>query len=277
MDLADFHTAMERMFDAAGFGLNADNEDACPTDVAMENASAQRTIINISATGENKGWLAPVNIDDVLMMLAVDTGAGMTIVNKSKVLSFMDALDLEPSPFEFHTANGELLEGVGQFYYTLQLGPIVLENCITVADVVEDGLLGMDFLAATDAWVGLRDGQLHMKQNGEEITWPLRREDQTARYVAMPIQSVIVDPMSLALVPCTVKGPSGEDENRPMGTIMAEPIRRRVPATLVEMDGEVLTSIMNFGTRTLHIGSDTPWRTLTQCRRFLVCRRFPPV
>jgi hypothetical protein len=76
----------------------------------------------------------------------------------------MDALDLEPSSFKFHTANGKLLEGVGQFYATLQ-GPVVLESFrVTVPDVVGDGLLGMDFLAATDAWVGLRDGHyLHMK------------------------------------------------------------------------------------------------------------------
>jgi hypothetical protein len=140
----------------------------------------------------------------------------------------------------------------------------VLENfCVTVADVVGDGLLGMNFLAATDAWVGLRDGHLHMKQDGEEVTWPLRREDQTARYVALPIQSVIVDPMSQTLVPCTVKGPSGEDGSRPTGTVMAEPIGSltpvtRVPAMLVEMDGEVLILVTNFGTRTLYIGSDMP-------------------
>jgi hypothetical protein len=73
--------------------------------------------------------------------------------------------------------------------------------------------------------------------------------------------------MSQALVPCTVKGPSIEDEDRPTGTVMAEPIgsltpATRVPATLVEMDGEVLIPITNFGTRTLHIGSDTPLAAL---------------
>jgi hypothetical protein len=44
---------------------------------------------------------------------------------------------------------------------------------------------------------------------------------------------------------------------------MAEPIgsltpATRVPATLVEMDGEVLIPVTNFGTRTLYIGNDTP-------------------
>jgi hypothetical protein len=79
-----------------------------------------------------------------------------------------------------------------------------------------------------------------------------------AKYVAMPIQSVIVDPMSQALVPCTVKGLSGEDKNHPTGTVLAEPIGSLTPATLVEMDGEVLIPITNFGIRTFHIGSDTP-------------------
>jgi hypothetical protein len=98
----------------------------------------------------------------------------------------------------------------------MPLGPVVLENLrVTVADVVGDGLLGIDFLAATDAWLGLRDGHLHMKQNGEEISWPLRRKDQAARYVATLIQSVTVGPMSQALVPCTVAGPSGEDPQGP--------------------------------------------------------------
>jgi hypothetical protein len=143
MELADFRAAMEHLFDAAGFGLNTSNDNAFPAGVAQESAGTQRTVINISAAGENKGWLALVDIDDVLMMLAVDTGAGMKIVNKSKMLTYMDALDLEPSPYEFRTANGELLERVGQFYATLRLGPVVLENfCVTVADVVGDGLLG---------------------------------------------------------------------------------------------------------------------------------------
>jgi hypothetical protein len=91
MDLADFHSAMERLFDSARFGLSTGSVDTCPADVVPKDAGTQRPIINISAPGENKGWLAPVNIDDVLVMLACDMGAGMIIVNKTKVLSFMDA------------------------------------------------------------------------------------------------------------------------------------------------------------------------------------------
>jgi hypothetical protein len=144
----------------------------------------------------------------------------------------------------------------------------VLENfCVTVADVVGDGPLGMDFLAATDMWVDLLDGHLHIKQNWEKISWPLRHEDQATRYVAIPIRSVTVKSLSQALVPCTLVGPSGEVADRPTGTIMAEPIGSLmpdtcVPATLVEMDRKVVIPITNFGTQILHIGSDTPLAAL---------------
>jgi hypothetical protein len=44
-------------------------------------------------------------------------------------------------------------------------------------------------------------------------------------------------------------------EAEPIGSLTPA---TRIPATLVEMDGEVLIPVTNFGTRTLYIGSDTP-------------------
>jgi hypothetical protein len=66
----------------------------------------------------------------------------------------------------------------------------------------------------TDAWVGLRDGHLHMKQDAEDLLWPLLHKDQTARYVATPVCSVTVEPLSQAFVTCTGEGPAEEDADR---------------------------------------------------------------
>jgi hypothetical protein len=43
-----------------------------------------------AATG-TRGWLAPVYVNGVLMMLAVDTGAAMTIIDTRKFLRHLDA------------------------------------------------------------------------------------------------------------------------------------------------------------------------------------------
>jgi hypothetical protein len=61
MDMANFCLAMECLFDAAGFGLNASSENSCPATTVTEEAGTQRPIINISAARENKCWLAPVD------------------------------------------------------------------------------------------------------------------------------------------------------------------------------------------------------------------------
>jgi hypothetical protein len=89
-------------------------------------ALAPRWIINTSATSENKGWLSPVKINSALLMLAVNIGAGKTIINKKKILAWEDALEL--CPYEFQTASGKPLEGVGQFNSTLWLSPVILED-----------------------------------------------------------------------------------------------------------------------------------------------------
>jgi hypothetical protein len=71
MDLADFCLAMERLF----WIKCHSSDNSCPAAAVTEEAGTQRPIINISAARENKGWLAPVENDGVLMILAVDTGA----------------------------------------------------------------------------------------------------------------------------------------------------------------------------------------------------------
>jgi predicted aspartyl protease len=69
-------------------------------------------VVNIS---ETRGWLAPVYVNGVLMMLAVDTGATMTIVNSEKFLKLLDRALLQPSEHTFHTAAGITLPALGQF------------------------------------------------------------------------------------------------------------------------------------------------------------------
>jgi hypothetical protein len=64
---------------------------------------------------ETRGWLAPVHVNGALMMLAVDTGAAMTMINSRKFLEHLDRGILRPSGHTFHTAAGDTLPALGQF------------------------------------------------------------------------------------------------------------------------------------------------------------------
>jgi hypothetical protein len=162
-----------------------------------------------AATG-TRGWLALVYVNGVLMMLAVDTGAAMTIINTRKFLRHLDCGLLRPSIHTFHTAAGATLPALGQFAATLELGPVKVTGLITtVAEVVGDGLLGLDFLRSADARVGLRDGHLHMTVGDSVLTCNLRPEKYPVRYVARPVAPAQIEPMTHGLMSYAVQSVEG--------------------------------------------------------------------
>ena len=48
---------------------------------------------------------------------------------------------------------------------------------ITVADVLGDGLLGMDYLRVADAWIGAKEGHLNMNVGGHMCRANYERND----------------------------------------------------------------------------------------------------
>jgi hypothetical protein len=143
-------------------------EPALRSQIGNTGESSIRSNENPSEDNSNRteprGWLAPVHVNGILMMLAVDTGAAMTIINYRKFLQHLDESIIQPSAHTFHTAAGSTMPALGQLAATLKFGPVTIRGLITtVAEVVRNGLLGLDFLRSADAWVGLRDGFLHMK------------------------------------------------------------------------------------------------------------------
>jgi hypothetical protein len=83
-------------------------------------------VVDIS---ETRGWLAPVYVNGILMMLAVDTFAAMAIVNSDKFLKLLDRALLQPSEHTFHTGAGMTLPALGQFSATLELGSVKVSDC----------------------------------------------------------------------------------------------------------------------------------------------------
>jgi hypothetical protein len=111
-----------------------------------------------------------------------------------------------PSGHTFHTVAVATLPTLGQFFATLELGPLKVTGLLTtVAEVVGDGLLGLDSLRSADAWVGLRDGRLHMKVGNDVLTYTLRPKHYPIRYIARPVGQVRIEPMTHDLVPYAVQ------------------------------------------------------------------------
>ena len=130
----------------------------------------------------------------------------MTMINERVFAEHFEGVELQPSGELFRTANGEELCAQGQFRAHVQLGPVAIEGMIvTVASVMGDGLLGMDYLSAADAWVGTKEGELYMQMNGYTVSCRLRSEGQAVRWLARPSRPTTIGPMSQGMVPCNVE------------------------------------------------------------------------
>eukprot|EP00918_Siedleckia_nematoides_P075523 GHVU01165302.1.p1 GENE.GHVU01165302.1~~GHVU01165302.1.p1 ORF type:complete len:104 (-),score=9.24 GHVU01165302.1:270-581(-) len=93
------------------------------------------------------------------------------MINDRVFNEYFPTVELMESKDLLRTANGEELLGKGQFRTYIQLGPVAIDGMlITVANVMGDGLLGMDYLASADAWVGTKEGELYMQMNGYTVS-----------------------------------------------------------------------------------------------------------
>eukprot|EP00919_Chromeraceae_sp_WS-2016_P072705 GHVR01171869.1.p1 GENE.GHVR01171869.1~~GHVR01171869.1.p1 ORF type:complete len:120 (-),score=20.28 GHVR01171869.1:191-550(-) len=116
--------------------------------------------VPVRLLSHQRGWLAPVYNNDVLWMLAVDTGAAMTMIGEEVYRQYFPKTQLDECEDNgmFSTANGDTMVATWQFRASVQTGPVMIRGIkVTVANVVGDGLLGMDYLTAADAWVGTRE------------------------------------------------------------------------------------------------------------------------
>jgi hypothetical protein len=80
-----------------------------------------------------------------------------------------------------------------------------------------------------------------------------------ASTLSMPTRSVAIDPMSQALVPCIVMGPSDRSGTLPLRMVVAESLgslipETHIPSTLVEIDREVVIPVTNFGNESMCLG-----------------------
>eukprot|EP00918_Siedleckia_nematoides_P075522 GHVU01165301.1.p1 GENE.GHVU01165301.1~~GHVU01165301.1.p1 ORF type:complete len:221 (-),score=14.00 GHVU01165301.1:210-797(-) len=133
-----------------------------------------------------------------------------------------------------------------------------------------DGLLGMDYLASADAWVGTKEGELYMQMNGYTVSCRLMSEGQAVRWLARPSRPTMIDPMSQGMVPCDVeerktgvraaemantsnKQADGDSTGLVTDTVWWPPEGVQVPTALVNRK-EVLVPLMNMSSEAVEVG-----------------------
>ncbi|KAK3108631.1 hypothetical protein FSP39_012081 [Pinctada imbricata] len=105
------------------------------------------------------------------MAMLVDTGANMTLLSQTSFrnLDPMTAPVLEPANLNLITATGESSPCLGQCKMQIKVGSQVFEHNVIVADINNEGILGLDFLSAHNCDLDLGNFCLTLKPSNESI------------------------------------------------------------------------------------------------------------
>ena len=104
-------------------------------------------MLNISKFGD-QGLFVATKIENQCVNMLIDTGASVTILNKAVFDEIYPSPNLlEPVQVNLITATGEIAPFYGKKIVDLKIDNYIFKHEILVADIQNDGILGVDFLS----------------------------------------------------------------------------------------------------------------------------------
>jgi hypothetical protein len=103
--------------------------------------------------------------------MLVDTGASVTLLSEKFVNTLPNSMKptLRPVNTNLVTATGESSPFCGQSEVSLSLGSNTFDHNLLIANISNNGILGLDFLERHDCTVNLSEMTLFIGSKGETI------------------------------------------------------------------------------------------------------------
>lgn len=116
-----------------------------------------------------EGYFVCVTIKNLPVTFLIDTGSNVTILSKDLMarLPSDTSLSVQPTNIKMLTVTGEVTPFLGKTEMEFGIGTQKLKHKALIADIENDGILGMDFLTSHQCDLMLT--RQIMKVNGEEI------------------------------------------------------------------------------------------------------------
>ncbi|CAG2195664.1 unnamed protein product [Mytilus edulis] len=113
----------------------------------------------------NEGLFVRAKINDKCLAFLVDTGANVTILSKKFIDEINPSLlpKMNPVNINLITATGDSAPFIGQVDVEICLGNYIYHHNVLVADISNEGIIGMDFLVTHDCDVLLSQNKLKIK------------------------------------------------------------------------------------------------------------------
>lgn len=154
-----------------------------------------------------EGYFVCITIRDLPITFLIDTGSNVTILSKN----FIDKLPRDITSSVKHTntkmltVTGEINPFLGKTELELGIGKQTLKHTLLIADIENDGILGMDFLTAHQCDLVLT--RQIIKVNGEEVLCFANSRNAQPRCCRVAVlEPVEIPPETEMIVPGYTKG-----------------------------------------------------------------------
>lgn len=119
--------------------------------------------------GIEEGYFVSTKVGNLPVTFLVDTGSNVSILRKGLLEQFspQTGLSVQPTNIKLVTVTEEVTPFHGKTVLEVEIGSQKISHQMLIADIENDGILGMDFLTAHNCDLML--SQQSMKLNGEKI------------------------------------------------------------------------------------------------------------
>ena len=154
-----------------------------------------------------EGYFVNVTIENVPVTFLIDTGSNVTILSRSLIerMPAHVSSSVQPTNTKMLTVTGEVTPFLGKTEHELNIGKQKLRHTLLVADIENDGIIGMDFLKAHHCDLVLT--RQILKVNGEEVLCFANSRSAQPRCCPVAIlEPVEIPPECEMIVPGYTKG-----------------------------------------------------------------------
>lgn len=133
----------------------------------LTHESSSTTPLICTLRDARRGMYVPVTIGKLHVHLLIDTGAMVTILSNSLYKQIQRTNQLSPTNIRLKQADGAEVTVYGTVFLTMKIGLSQLQTSLVVADIQNDGILGMDVLLRTGSVIHC--DRFEVLLNGETI------------------------------------------------------------------------------------------------------------
>ena len=154
-----------------------------------------------------KGYFVNVTIENVPVTFLIDTGSNVTILSRSLIerMPAHVSSSVQPTNTKMLTVTGKVTPFLGKTEHELNIGKQKLRHTLLVADIENDGIIGMDFLKAHHCDFVLT--RQILKVNGEEVLCFANSRSAQPRCCRVAILELVeIPPECEIIVPGYTKG-----------------------------------------------------------------------